>query len=113
MYIAYEMKFLIVLLISTRFIAFLYRSIVFSQDKVAVLMADEDVIKKSGIYEYVFDGKEKHLNIREFTLSDKRTVYEKQKGICPLCGEYFECVEMHADHIKPWSKGGRTEKDNC
>lgn len=83
------------------------------ENKVAVLMADEDVMKKSGIYEYVFDGKEKHLNIREFKNSDKRTAYEKQKGICPLCGEHFELAEMHADHIKPWSKGGRTDKENC
>ena len=44
-------------------------------------MADEDVTKKSGIYYYVFDGKEKHLSIRSFLDRDKRTVYEQQGGI--------------------------------
>ena len=47
-------------------------------------MQDDDVTKKSGIYEYLLSGNEKHLNIRKFTDSMKRKVYEKQKGICPI-----------------------------
>lgn len=27
--------------------------------------------------------------------------------------EHFEYEEMHADHIVPWSKGGKTVPDNC
>lgn len=27
--------------------------------------------------------------------------------------QHFELPEMHADHIKPWSKGGTTTADNC
>jgi 5-methylcytosine-specific restriction endonuclease McrA len=25
----------------------------------------------------------------------------------------FDIGEMEADHITPWSKGGKTERDNC
>ena len=34
-------------------------------------------------------------------------------GICPKCGKHFEINEMQADHITPWSKGGKTAQDNC
>lgn len=79
---------------------------------VKVLMADEDVTKKAGIYPYIFDKKEKHLNIRAFTPNQKRQAYENQNGICPVCGEHFQFEEMAGDHIKPWSKGGKTTIDN-
>lgn len=39
--------------------------------------------------------------------------YEKQKGICPICGKHFEIEQMEADHITPWSQGGHTTPDNC
>ena len=38
---------------------------------------------------------------------------EDDKYICPICGKHFEFEEMHADHIVPWSKGGKTTPDNC
>ena len=76
------------------------------------LMQDDDVTKKKGIYAYVLTGKEKHLNIRAFTQSQKRSLYEQQEGICPACGEHFEIGQMEADHIKPWHKGGKTELSN-
>jgi hypothetical protein len=82
-------------------------------EEVDKLMADEDVTKKSGIYQFVLDRKESHLQIREFTQRDIRTAYEKQKGICPMCGKHFEITEMQADHITPWSKGGKTIPENC
>jgi hypothetical protein len=37
------------------------------EKQVAMLMLDEDVEKKSGIYPYLFDGDERHLNIRAFS----------------------------------------------
>jgi hypothetical protein len=37
------------------------------------LMEDEDVTNKKGIYSYVLDGKEKHLNIRAFSNNQKRS----------------------------------------
>ena len=83
------------------------------QAKVAELMEDEDVQKKSGIYSYVLDDRESHLNIRTFRKSDRRTTYEKQGGKCIKCNKKFPIEKMEADHVIPWSQGGRTELDNC
>ena len=74
---------------------------------------DEDVMNKKGIYSYVLDGKERHLNIRAFSNKQKREAYERQKGICPVCKEHFEIDEMEADHITPWHEGGKTSAKNC
>lgn len=77
------------------------------------LMLDEDVRKKSGIYAYLLSGEEKHLNIRTFGPGMRREAYERQDGICSKCGEEFKLKDMEADHIKPWSKGGKTVAENC
>ncbi len=77
------------------------------------LMMDEDVTRKSGIYEYVLTRNEKFLNIRAFTDKMKREAYEKQKGKCKSCKNHFEIEEMEADHIKPWHEGGKTIAKNC
>ena len=77
------------------------------------LMADEDVTKKSGIYLYVLTREEKHLNIRVFTPQMKREAYERQNGICSVCGKHFDIAEMEGDHITPWVEGGRTSAENC
>ena len=76
-------------------------------------MEDEDITKKKGIYSYVLDKKEKHLNIRAFSNNQKREAYERQKGICPVCNEHFEIEEMEGDHITPWHEGGKTSAENC
>ena len=81
--------------------------------EVSKLMEDRDVTSKKGIYEYILTRKEKHLNIRAFDNNDKREAYERQKGICTHCKEHFEFSEMEADHITPWSDGGKTVADNC
>jgi hypothetical protein len=81
--------------------------------RIAKLMQDEDVTKKSGIYDYVLTGDERSLSIRAFTDGQKREAYERQGGICPVCKNHFEIEEMEADHITPWSKGGKTIADNC
>ena len=83
------------------------------ESEVSRLMEDEDVTNKKGIYSYVLDGKEKHLNIRAFTKNHRREAYERQNGICPVCGMHFEIEEMEADHITPWHAGGKTNADNC
>lgn len=80
---------------------------------VSRLMADEDVTKKGGVYEYLLTGKERCLSIRAFDDRMKRAAYERQGGVCPYCGVHFELSEMHADHIKPWAKGGPTTAENC
>jgi hypothetical protein len=81
--------------------------------EVGRLMADEDVTRKPGIYNYVLNGREKHLNIRSFTANQKREAYERQKGDCPVCRERFDLEDMEADHITPWHEGGKTEAPNC
>ena len=89
------------------------------EDKIAMLMKDDDVTKKSGIYEYLLSGEEKHLTIRAFTQSQKEQAYDKQKGVCPRCKKEgrknfrYEIEFMEADHIKPWCEGGKTELRNC
>ena len=83
------------------------------ETRIAELMKDSDVQKKSGIYPYVLDGDERHLNIRAFDDNTKREVYEIQKGICKNCGKHFEIEQMEADHITPWHLGGHTVKENC
>ena len=88
------------------------------EKEIKELMQDEDVTKKSGIYPFVLTRQEKYLSIRAFTDKMKREAYERQKGICQHCkGENrkreWEIVEMEADHITPWSKGGKTISENC
>ena len=82
------------------------------EEQIQVLMIDDDVTNKRGIYPYILTGDEKNLNIRVFSASEKRKMYEKQKGICKYCKKHFEIEEMEADHIVPWSKGGKTELSN-
>ena len=81
--------------------------------KILELMEDNDVTNNAGIYEYLLSGEEKHLSIRAFTSKMVRTAFEKQKGICLKCGKSFTIEEMQADHITPWSKGGKTIAENC
>lgn len=83
------------------------------EQKIAVLMEDEDVTNKKGIYWYVLSHEEKHLNIRAFSKAQRREAYERQKGICPVTEKRFDIDEMEADHITPWSEGGKTIAANC
>lgn len=83
------------------------------EKEISILMEDEDVGSKKGIYTYVLTRKEKHLNIRAFSPNQRREAYEKQKGKCVVCKEDFKIDEMEADHITPWHEGGRTSSLNC
>ena len=81
--------------------------------QIETLMMDDDVTSKKGIYTYVLTRDERHLNIRAFTPAQRRSAYERQKGKCTICRKPFQEAEMEADHITPWSEGGRTEPRNC
>ena len=83
------------------------------EDQIKILMQDEEVTNKSGIYSYVLTKEERFLNIRAFPPKIKTEVYERQNGKCAHCGEKFEPKQMHADHMVPWSEGGKTEISNC
>lgn len=82
---------------------------------VKVLMQDEDVTNKKGIYEFLlgFRDNERLLSVRAFDDKTKRKVYELQSGICVHCSGKFELDQMQADHILPWSQGGKTSLENC
>ncbi len=83
------------------------------EEKIKNLMVDDDVTIRKGIYEYLLTKEEKHLNIRNFSENEKRQIYEQQEGICIKCKKHFLLEEMEADHITPWSKGGKTIIENC
>lgn len=83
------------------------------EKRVSELMRDDEIGKKSGIYEYVLSGDERALNLCQFSDNLKREIYEKQGGICLHCKQKFEFERMEGDHIIPWSQGGKTTKENC
>jgi hypothetical protein len=83
------------------------------EEKVAELINNYEVSRDQGVYEFVFDGEVKHLNIRTFDDRTKNAAYKKQKGICPICKKHFDYEEMQGDHWIPWSKGGATVPENC
>jgi hypothetical protein len=92
--------------------------------RTAELMQDPDVTKPRGIYPFLLTGEERYLSIRQFDIREKRGAYERQKQKCASGARCrtpgnedgkrnFEIDEMQADHITPWSKGGKTVPQNC
>lgn len=80
--------------------------------EIAALMMDDEVTKKKGIYEYVLTRDRKFLSLRAFTEAQRRAMFERQGGVCPMCGKTFTYEQMEADHITPWSEGGKTNLEN-
>ena len=83
------------------------------ENKIKELLQDDDVTNQKGIYEYVLSGDERSLQIRTFDRREARSAYERQNHKCAICGKECKLEEMHADHITPWSKGGKTVPENC
>ena len=91
------------------------------ENKVAALYLDDEVTSKKGIYQYVFDGLEKHLSLRTFSDAQKIKAHTRQGGKCPRCAamnkptknKIWAIEEMEGDHITPWHEGGKTEDSNC
>lgn len=81
--------------------------------RIAALLRDGEVQCPKGIIPYVLDGDERHLDLRTFPEDIRLAVFEEQGGLCALCGRPYDFEFMEADHIVPWSKGGRTVKENC
>lgn len=94
-----------------------YKDVVYDtkaiEEETVRLILDDDVTKKSGIYPYILTRDEKYVSIRSFTDPTKHKIYEQQKGICVKCTEHFSLNDMEADHITPWSLGGKTTEENC
>ena len=91
------------------------------ENKIKALLMDEEVNAKKGIYEYVLSEctKPSSLHLRAFTDKDKTEAFTRQsttdpkKAECPKCTKLFDFDAMAADHIVPWSKGGKTIASNC
>lgn len=82
-------------------------------EKISELLKNDEVQNKKGIITYLFDPKDKYLNLRTFSESQKLKAYEDQEGICPTCKKHFEFEEMEGANIVPWSQGGKTPQENC
>ncbi len=82
------------------------------ENEIKQLMEDEEIGNQKGVYKYVLTREEKHLNLRTFSDKDKRTMFERQNGVCPICKEIFKIHEMEGDHITAWSNGGKTDLSN-
>ncbi|MBK4849549.1 DUF262 domain-containing protein [Enterococcus faecium] len=103
------------------------------ENKISKLYEDSDITKKSGMFEYILSGEKpefiKLLSIRAFSETDKKSKYREQtneaeknnSSNCPICKtdlqyehttHIWKYKEMAGDHIIPWSKGGKTERNN-
>lgn len=93
------------------------------EGEIASLIQDEEVGNSRGIYQYVLTRDPKYLNLRQFDDGQRQQIYERQghrcaNGTkCKTVGnddgqQQFELSQMDADHILPWSKGGKTEPEN-
>jgi hypothetical protein len=98
---------------------------------VQLLLADEHVGEKRGIYEYLLGDKSdpRLLNVRLFDNKTKQKAYNQQTkeaergkvSNCPLCAtgdnankaKIYKIGEMEADHVEAWSKGGESSLKNC
>jgi hypothetical protein len=99
--------------------------------EVQSLYGDPYVKNRKGIFEYILGGSldTKLLDVRVFDDATKKSVYAlqtkqaeaKSESNCPLCAighdasksKNWKLVEMDADHVTAWSKGGTTDAKNC
>lgn len=49
---------------------------------------------------------------RSFDEAQRQVIFRRGNGICKMCGKQCEWNNWEADHIVPWSKGGKTEIEN-
>ncbi len=95
------------------------------------LYADSYIKNRKGIFEFILGGcvDTKLLEVRVFDDAVKKSVYTNQtanaeiKNIsnCPLCAlghdsnksKIWKLIDMDADHVTAWSKGGATKIENC
>ncbi|MCK9410721.1 MAG: DUF262 domain-containing protein [Prolixibacteraceae bacterium] len=100
-------------------------------EEVRKLYGDPYIKNRKGIFEYILGGSvdTKLLDVRVFDEATKKIVYTAQtarsetkgESNCPLCvighdankSKIWKLVEMDADHVSAWSKGGATEAKNC
>ncbi|MGB4762016.1 MAG: DUF262 domain-containing protein [Candidatus Saccharimonas sp.] len=83
------------------------------ENRIVELIQDDEVDSQKGIYAYLLTGDERTLNLRDFDDKTRQKRYQEQDGLCLVCGRHFEYGAMEADHITPWSQGGKTVYENC
>ncbi len=49
---------------------------------------------------------------RSFDEAQRQVIYRRDGGKCQMCGRQCDWNDWEADHINPWSKGGKTEIEN-
>lgn len=49
---------------------------------------------------------------RNFDEAQRQVIYRRGNGICKMCGVHCDWNNWEADHIVPWSRGGKTEIEN-
>ena len=99
--------------------------------EVRALYGDPYIKNRKGIFEYILGGSmdTKLLEVRVFDEAIKKSTYAVQtkkaeaqnESNCPLCAlghdaqknKIWKFVEMDADHVTAWSKGGATLAKNC
>jgi 5-methylcytosine-specific restriction endonuclease McrA len=100
-------------------------------EEVKKLYGDPYLKNRKGVFEYILGGSvdTKLLDVRVFDEATKKSVYTKQteeaknKNLsnCPLCvlgenankSKIWTLIDMDADHVAAWSKGGATDIKNC
>ena len=66
------------------------------------------------IHKWLLTYFKKSLSRKKFSQEIKNSLYEKQNGKCPICGECLgdEWSKIHVDHIIPWVLVGDELDDN-
>lgn len=100
-------------------------------EQVKALHGDPYIKNTRGIWEYLLgNSKDPNLlDVRVFDEATKKSTYAKQSkdaelnsvSNCPTCNvsknandsKIWKFVEMEADHVSAWSKGGATSPENC
>jgi 5-methylcytosine-specific restriction endonuclease McrA len=95
------------------------------------LYGDPYVKNRKGVFEYILGGEKdtKLLDVRVFDEATKKSVYSKQTddaknnkiSNCSHCAmghsankdKIWAITDMDADHVTAWSKGGKTDINNC
>jgi hypothetical protein len=77
--------------------------------KLKELKLDDEVNEKpNGFYPYIISGNPQFLFQRQFSKAMKEKKFIEQNGKCAICGCPITLGGCEADHIIPWSDGGKT-----
>jgi 5-methylcytosine-specific restriction endonuclease McrA len=50
--------------------------------------------------------------VGRYTAGDVQVLYERQRGLCVVCGRDFRVTRYHVDHVVPLAKGGLNVASN-